>query len=98
MALLVVREIIEQHKARGNIPETIIDKVSSHEELLNIQGSFCSLTENRIRATNEIVSLLCGSSCTGKPCYSSNPGCQLEEIIPEMYFRHWNKLLGLLDD
>jgi len=97
MALFVVREIIEQHKNTERIPEVIIDKVSSHEELLNIQGSFCSLTEYRVKATNIIIRMLCGSSCTGKPCYSRNPGCQLEEIISEMYFRHWNELLGPRD-
>ena len=97
MALFVVKEIMEQHRTEG-IPEVIIDKVSSHEELLSIQGPFCSLTEYRVKATNIIIRMLCRSSCTGKSCYSSNPGCQLEEIISEMYFRHWNKLLGPMDD
>ena len=98
MTLLIVKEIIEQHKTKGNIPEVIIDEVSSHEGLLNIQGPFCSLTESRISATDVIVGLICGSSCTGKPCYSSNPGCRLEEILLGIHSRYWNKLLGLMDD
>ena len=97
MALFITKEIIRQHKTEG-IPVAVIDEVSSHEEFLNIQGSFCSLTKGRVETTDMIVRILCGSSCTGKPCYSSNPGCQLEEIISEMHFRHWNKLLGLADD
>ena len=60
-----------------------------------VMGSAGILVESRVSG---IILTLCGHSCLGKSCYSSNPGCQLEEILPEIYYRYWNNLIGLMDD
>lgn len=65
------------------------------EEFWHVLGSSGILVESRIP---KYKMSLCSSACVGKPCYSNNPGCQLEEIISEMHFRHWNELLGLMDN
>jgi len=66
----------------------------TEDETIHVFGSGL-LVESRVP---DIILTLCGYSCTGRSCYSSNPGCKLETIFPEIPFDRWNQLLGLMDD
>ena len=85
MALFIVREIIK-------------GRVSSDEELVNIQGAQGVLVESRIGAENIIIGCICTSACVRQDCFSNNPGCKFEKLYPEIRAKYWNKLLGLMDD
>ena len=61
----------------------------------HVIGSAGILVKNRVSNNYDIVLTLCEHSCLGKECYSSNPGCKLEEMFPKLPFKYWNKLLGL---
>jgi len=67
----------------------------TEDGLLNVFGSAGILVKSRVSGNYDIAVTLCECSCLGKECYSSNPGCKLEEMFPELPFEHWNKLLGL---
>ena len=67
----------------------------TEDGLLSVMGPSGILIKSRVPG---IIITLCGHSCLGRLCYSSNPGCQLEKIFPELPFEYWNKLLGLMDD
>jgi len=67
----------------------------TEEGFWNVMGSSGILVDSRIP---DIRMILCKNSCLGKPCYSSNPGCKIEEILLQVYFKYWNNLLGLMDD